>query len=570
MTVRSAYRSVLRRGDVLSALVPYVLARLPLTMAPLALLLLTQSETGSYHRAGAVCGLYAVSVAIAGPVLGRLVDRHGQSSVLLVTGLIHPAGLVGAALAAQRGWYALLIVAAIVAGASLPPVAACMRVLWSRLLPDEEARKAGFAIEGVVVEVAELIGPLLISLLLLLGRPALAVAVAGLLMGTAALTFRASHASRSVPRASACTNRWGPLAVRGVRRLLLVVCASTASIGAVEVAITAYARHHGGLASAGLYIGLISAGGIVAGFLFGGSERFGARRRPALLVLTLLLSAGAVVGVASAPTTTVVVLCLLVFGASVAVSVVLQLATMADITTESVRTEAFTWGGTANFIGLGLGTALSGWMLDRYGVSTAFVAAAAPAGLAALVSLVSHSAFTAFEVEAPVDVESVEELAPVVDVTPEPDITPEPDMTPDAAPHPDFAALAEEVAALRAHVTDLENALQSALDAPAMTLEDARERSRRMLERADAACLEMRDRATDDAERVRSAATTAALEIMSAAERDARAMLERARREADGIMARARRTVTADVHSRVTLTALPGGDDQQDQVATGS
>ena len=44
--MRSAYRSVLRRGDVLSALVPYVLSRLPLTMAPLALLLLTQQQTG--------------------------------------------------------------------------------------------------------------------------------------------------------------------------------------------------------------------------------------------------------------------------------------------------------------------------------------------------------------------------------------------------------------------------------------------------------------------------------------------------------------------------------------------
>src|SRR3954462_5404348 len=79
VTMRSAYRSVLRRGDVLSALVPYVFARLPLTMAPLALLLLTQQETGSYHWAGLVCGAYAISVAAAAPVLGRMVDRHGQS-----------------------------------------------------------------------------------------------------------------------------------------------------------------------------------------------------------------------------------------------------------------------------------------------------------------------------------------------------------------------------------------------------------------------------------------------------------------------------------------------------------
>jgi MFS family permease len=557
VTNRSPYRSVLRRGDVLSALVPYVLARLPLTMAPLALLLLTQSETGSYHRAGVVSGLYAVAVALAGPVLGRLIDRHGQSPVLLATGLVHPVAMVGAAFAAYQHQYALLIVAAITAGASLPPVAACMRALWTRLLQDEESRKAGFAIEGVVVEVAELSGPLLIALLLATGRATTAVGLAGVLMGAAALSFRMSRASRDAPTHTVRIGRWGPLAVPRVRRLLLVVAASTATIGALEVAITGYARHHGGLASAGLYIGLISVGGIVAGALFGGTERFSRHRAP-LLAGVLLASAAAAAALAEVHNGVLVLACLFVFGGAVAVGVVLQLATMADITSDATRTEAFTWGGTANFVGLGLGTALSGWALDRFGLATAFYVSAMPMILAAFVTLVSQTSFSAAEpaVEEPVLEEAVEVEPVAVEVEP---------VAVEVEPvGPDVAALADEVATLRAHIADLEWALDAALmESPSAVLDDARERSRKMLERVDAACLEMRDRATDDADGVRAAATNASIAIMASAERDARALLARARREADGIISRARRSVADDDEPSATITELPRRDDER-------
>lgn len=580
--MRSPYRSVLRRGDVLSALIPYVLARLPLTMAPLALLLLTQSETGSYHRAGLVSGLYAVAVAVAAPALGRLVDRHGQSPVLLATGLVHPAAMVAAAVAADQHLYVLLIVASMVAGASLPPVAACMRALWSRLLQDEESRKAGFAIEGVVVEIAELSGPLLIALLLVIGRATTAVELAGILMGLAALSFRASRASREAPTQPVAANRWGPLALPGVRRLLLVVAASTATIGAVEVAITGYARHHGGLASAGLYIGLISIGGIVAGLLFGGTERLGTRHRGPMLAGVLLASAAAVAGLAEVHDSLLVLVCLFVFGAAVAVGVVLQLATMADVTTDAIRTEAFTWGGTANFVGLGLGTALSGWMLDRFGLATAFYVSAMPMILAAFVTLMSQSAFAVAEpaAEEPEGVEPtavVEEPVAVVEPVATQQLVaaaveePVADGEPVAveATDPEIAALAAEVATLEAHVADLEAALSAAmLESPTAVLEDARERARRMLDRVDAACLEMRERATDEADGVRAAATNASLAVMAAAERDARALLERARREADGIIARARRTVGEDDEPRATITPLPRRED--DGVAAGT
>jgi len=555
--MRRGYRTVLCRGDVLSALAPYVLARLPLTMAPLALLLLVQSQDGSYRQAGVVSACYAVAVAVASPLLGRLVDRQGQAPVLLACGIIHPAAMVGTAFAADARAYPLVIAGAMAAGASLPPVTACMRVLWGRLLPDEQTRTIGFAIEGIIVEVAELAGPLLISVMLVLGRPVLAVALSGLLMGASALTFRFATAEhgRRVPPAPT-VSRLGALASSGVRRLLFIVMTSTATIGALEVAVSAYARHHGGIASAGLYIAGISVGGVAAGVLFGRFEA-SARRGPALLAVMLIVPAAAAAALAGAVTPGFVVAALVVFGATVSIGVILQLALMSSVADEAVRAEAFTWGGTANLLGLGAGTAGAGWAVDKFGISGGFLVAGLPTLVAATVTLASLRIFRTALASSAVSEERAEAGA---------------DSPNTARVMPDLATLAGEMAALKAHVADLEAALSEALrGSPTVIVADARERAQRMLDRADAACLEMRDRATDDADRVRSAATTASIEVLAAAERDARAMLERARREADGIVDRARRSVDGPAR-RPMLHALPDLDRAGDgpEVASGS
>jgi MFS family permease len=58
--------------------------RLPNGIAPLAILLLVQAHGGSLALSGTPCTLSALAAAPGQPVLGRLVDRHGQSLVTAV------------------------------------------------------------------------------------------------------------------------------------------------------------------------------------------------------------------------------------------------------------------------------------------------------------------------------------------------------------------------------------------------------------------------------------------------------------------------------------------------------
>ena len=52
-------------------------------MLSIGLLVHAQHLTGSFAAAGLVAGAYAVALGVGGPLLGRLVDRRGQTPVLL-------------------------------------------------------------------------------------------------------------------------------------------------------------------------------------------------------------------------------------------------------------------------------------------------------------------------------------------------------------------------------------------------------------------------------------------------------------------------------------------------------
>src|SRR3954469_12893211 len=99
-----------------------LVARLPLAMLSIGLLVDTAHATGSYGAAGLVAGAFALAQGVGGPVLGRLVDRRGQTLVLSLSALVAAAAL--AAIAALPGGAPLVVrlALAVVTGLATPPV----------------------------------------------------------------------------------------------------------------------------------------------------------------------------------------------------------------------------------------------------------------------------------------------------------------------------------------------------------------------------------------------------------------------------------------------------------------
>ena len=106
-----------------------ILARLPLAMFSLALLVHAQRLTGSFAVAGMVSGAYAIAGAVSAPLLGRLVDRGGQTKVLVSGATLTALVLITTALLPSSAPPLLLVALAGATGASTPPLAACIRTL---------------------------------------------------------------------------------------------------------------------------------------------------------------------------------------------------------------------------------------------------------------------------------------------------------------------------------------------------------------------------------------------------------------------------------------------------------
>jgi len=106
-----------------------------MSMAGLGAVMLLSIERGSFAVAGTVSAIYALSAAVIGPQLSRLIDVFGQSRVVRIQLLVHvPAivGLIVVATATSLTWPIYLL--ALVAGAAQPSVGPMIRSRWSAQL----------------------------------------------------------------------------------------------------------------------------------------------------------------------------------------------------------------------------------------------------------------------------------------------------------------------------------------------------------------------------------------------------------------------------------------------------
>ncbi|MEU4689135.1 MFS transporter [Actinoplanes sp. NPDC023714] len=110
---------------------PAVTARLGVAMSGLAVFWAVQASSGSFARAGAATGAFAVADALAGPQIGRLIDRHGQRRVVpfsTAAFVVAAVVLIAACTRSPSPWLQIAVAAG--AGATLPPVGALSAARW--------------------------------------------------------------------------------------------------------------------------------------------------------------------------------------------------------------------------------------------------------------------------------------------------------------------------------------------------------------------------------------------------------------------------------------------------------
>ncbi len=151
---------VLRTRHSVYLLITSLVGRLPGAMAALAIVQLVRSASDGFGFAGLVTAMYVIGLAVGQPLLGRLIDRVGQATVLAVSGMLSFVAFVGMALALTP-LPGLAVVLAAAAGVFTPPLEPALRALWPRLVAPGPQLKAAFSLDAGAQEIIFILGPLL-------------------------------------------------------------------------------------------------------------------------------------------------------------------------------------------------------------------------------------------------------------------------------------------------------------------------------------------------------------------------------------------------------------------------
>ncbi|MGG2459430.1 MFS transporter [Streptomyces sp. RGM 3693] len=393
----TTYRRVLALSGPLLPVVSF-LGRLPTAMCQLGSVLLVAETSGSLTTAGLVGGALAAGQTVAGPLMGRLADRHGQRPVVLVACWINAlavAALVAAALA--RTATPPLALLGLLAGASVPQIGPLARTrlvaLAHRAGADDRLVSAALSLEGTLDEVSFVLGPALVGLAATLVHPAVALALAAVLLAVCGSAFALHPSAVAVrPAADRAPRTARPARTRmpgAVHAMRLSMALQGAMFGACQAGVTALTERLHQPAQAGLVYAAMGVMSAVAGLSLAlVPARIGlpARWRAAavgLIVLSVPLlfvrSMGAlylvvvVLGVAFAPHL------ITLFGLTERLVPATRLAeSMAFLTSAVV-------GGQA------LALAASGRLADAYGPSAAFAVAVGAAVLILVVALTTRA-----------------------------------------------------------------------------------------------------------------------------------------------------------------------------------
>ncbi|MDG4833951.1 hypothetical protein O7627_32290 [Solwaraspora sp. WMMD1047] len=384
-------------------MVPAFVARLPVGMYSVALLLMLSASSGSFAIAGAATAGYSAATGVGAPIAGRLADRRGPVAVLMVLAVMHAVSLAALVAVVHRsppgrpggGAVAALVGLAALAGLLQPPVAAVVRAHWSRRFGAEDsALRTALAVESVVGETVFIAGPLLVAGVGLLGGPPVAVLAGAAMTAAGTCWLAATTAVRQAPAITApAGGRWSALAVPGLRILVVVQALLFAGFACVEVGVLATADENGSAWAGGVLLA-VWAGASVAGAVgwaardWPGSPRW---------QLTALLGAGAVgTATVSLPGSWPGIAAALVLsGLCIAPAGIVAQTVLSGVADPARRTESFAWLTAAAVLGSSAATLCSGWLVEQYGAVAVLRAAALSAAFATAVVVVGRRALLA-------------------------------------------------------------------------------------------------------------------------------------------------------------------------------
>lgn len=235
------YRELLAFPQVIRLGLSAFPARLAYSMIGLGIFFKAEQETGSIAIAGFAIGLNSLAGSLTAGIRGSVMDRFGQKWPIRILVPMY-AGLIFF-LNTMETRQSILITAFIL-GITAPPINLSVRPLWKDIVPDSYLRTA-YAFDSSMMSTTSVIGPVVITALMLSSRPGFGLGTIATLMLIGGIALSLTPASRDwIPekKQKGQQRLWRD---RAIQLLMFEGCFIGFGWGVFDVAVPAFATQEG-------------------------------------------------------------------------------------------------------------------------------------------------------------------------------------------------------------------------------------------------------------------------------------------------------------------------------------
>ncbi|MFF7261616.1 MFS transporter [Streptomyces sp. NPDC008159] len=365
------------------------IGRMPLSMMGIGVVTMISQLTGRYGLAGALSATIALSAAVLGPQISRLVDQYGQRRVLRPATLVALTAAAGLLCAAHFGWPDWVLYVCSAGIGCVPSLGAMTRARWAALYRGTPRLHTAYSFESVVDEVCFIFGPIISIGLSTAWFPEAGPLLAACFLAVGVFWLTSQRATEPAPHPRERQGR-GRSALRspGLQVLVATFVATGAIFGAVDVVTVAFAEEQGHKAAASVVLAVYAAGSCLAGVVFGLMRFSGAAELRWLLgVCGMAVSMIPLLLVGNLPFLAVA---LFVAGLSIAPTMITTMSLIEEHVPRAQLTEGMTWVSTGLAVGVALGSSVSGWVIDAAGADAGYGVPAVSGAVAVAVGFLGY------------------------------------------------------------------------------------------------------------------------------------------------------------------------------------
>ncbi|MGG0302571.1 MFS transporter [Bacillus albus] len=372
------------------------IARMPISMMGIGIVTMLSQLRGDYWLAGAVAATFTLSSALLAPHISRMADQLGQSRILLPTTGISVFFTILLLLCTKyEAPYWTLFLSALCAGC-MPNMSAMVRARWTKLYRGSHKLHTAFSFESVVDEICFIIGPVLSVSLSVMFFPEAGPLLSSVFLTIGVCLFTMQKSTEPPVHPHDIRNNGTVFKIGSLRVLVFTLIAIGTIFGTIDVVSVAFAEQQGNTVAASFVLSVYAIGSCLAGLIFGTLKLRTPPYNQFLIAVTLSMIT--MLPLFFVNTITWLVVIVFFAGLSVAPTMIITMGLVEKIVPESKITEGMTWAITGLGIGVSLGSAIAGLVIDNFGARAGFSVAIIAGGLAFTIALLGyktlHSAYS--------------------------------------------------------------------------------------------------------------------------------------------------------------------------------